>query len=301
MMNIQLLVISNDEYTAAGAKIISEVKDLYGMAEVIVKVRAPLPAEFSLMQPSILFCMFHSEQNKQNIYYAGLQDLVIVEMEQIRDAKNYRLVNQTDITGEAGVYYALRHSQKMPSDMFAVVLGYGNVSSGALNTCYRLGINTKILRKSEYKFISWYLKNADLLINGIAWPENARLKREYIVSRDDIKNSSKTLIVLDLSVDFPNPIETIRPTDYSQPYYLEEGRVHISIYGYPGLFPVTSSRIYSEQVEPLILLIADNNGLKGIGNRGDLGAAIKKAILEPRKMNFEQYKPSDIQQGSRIE
>lgn len=141
--------VSNDEYAQAGAKIVSEAKDIYELAEMIVKVKAPLPTEFSLMQPSILFCMFHSEQNKQNIYYAGLQNLVVVEMEQIRDAKHHRLVNQTDITGEAGVYYVLRHSQKMPSDMFAVVLGYGNVSSGALKACHKLGIKTKILRKSE--------------------------------------------------------------------------------------------------------------------------------------------------------
>lgn len=300
--------ISDEAYLSAGATMLVDPRELYAIASavdekpgMIMKVKAPLENEFSLMKDTILFCMFHSEQNPKNTYYAGLQNLIVVEMEQIRDHKNERLINQTRMTGEAGVLYALRHSKKMPYDMKAVVLGYGNVSSGAVSVCSKLGIEYKILRKSEFKYVGEYLKEADLLINGIAWPESARQKREYVVTREHIKNARPNLIILDLSVDFPNPIETIKPTDYSVPYYEEEKRIHISVYGYPGLFPETSSKIYSEQALPMALLIADNEGLRGIGNRGDLGAAIKKAILDPKKMDWEKYKPVDVTAGSKIE
>lgn len=293
--------ISDEEYAQSGATIMSDSREMYKRVEMVVKLKAPLTEEFTLMRGLLLVCMFHSDQNRERVYYAGLQNLVVVELENIRDKKRNRMINQTGITGEVGVYYALRHSEKMPSDMKAVVLGYGNVSTGALLACHRLGIETKIVRRSQLGHIGNYLKDADLLINGISWPASARAQRAYIVTRKQIQETSPHLIVLDLSVDFPNPIETIRPTTLSQPYYLEEGRVHISLYGYPGLVPVTSTRVYSEQVYPIVSLIAQNEGLRGIGNRGGLGAAIKKAILEPKKKEWEKYRPQDVPNGSKIE
>jgi N5-(carboxyethyl)ornithine synthase len=221
-------------------------------------------------------------------------------MERIRDSKNKRLIDQTDITGEVGVYYALRHLDKMPYDVKAVVMGYGRVASGAIKSCHKLGMKTKILRKSEYKYIQQYLKDTDLLINGISWPASHRNNQKYLVTREHIKQSNPKMIVLDLAVDFPNPIETIRPTNYSQPYYIDENRIHISIYGYPGLVPVTSTNRYSEQVLPLVQIIANNSGLRGIKNRGNLGKAISKAILNPKRYDWQKYKPKEPE-GSMIE
>ncbi len=293
--------ISDEQYIESGAQIMSDARRMYENIGMIVKLKAPSIEEFTLMNKTILVCMLHSEQNPERIYYAGSQNLTVVELENIRDTKNHRIINQTKITGEVGVYYALRHSEKMPWDMKALVLGYGNVSTGALKACHQLGMETKILRKMEFKYIEDYLKDIDLLINGIFWPASARAKREYIVTRDHLKKTSPNLIILDLSADFPSPFETIRPTTYSQPYYLEDGRVHISLYGYPGLVPITSTKVYSQQIYPIISLIAQNNGLRGIGNCGDLGMAIKKAILDPQKEEWEKYKPQDILSGSKIE
>ncbi|HIG93720.1 TPA: hypothetical protein HA242_04560 [Candidatus Woesearchaeota archaeon] len=293
--------ILDEEYQNAGAGIVTEPKELYDLAEMIIKVKAPSSSEFSLMhKDTILFCMFHSEQNPVQIYYAGLQGLVIVEMEKIHDSKNKRLIDQTDITGEVGVYYTLRHLEKMPYDTKVMVMGYGQVASGAIKACHKLGMKTKILRKSEYKYIQQYLSDTDLLINGISWSADHRNNKKYLVTREDVKQSNPRIIILDLSVDFPSPIETIRPTNYSQPYYIDENRIHISIYGYPGLVPVTSTRLYSEQVLPLAQIIANNSGLRGIKNRGDLGKVIYKAILNPNKYDWQKYKPEEPT-GSRIE
>ena len=294
--------ISDETYASAGAVIIADSVDLYAQVQggMVIKMKAPSPEEFSFMQKAILFCMLHTRQNTARVYSLGLQELVGVAMEEIRDAKDRRLIDQTDITGEVGVYYALRHFQKMPQDMKAVILGYGNVATGAITACAKLGIAYKIIRRKEFKHLPLWLNDADLLINAIAWPEKQREKREYLITREDIQNSKPGMIVLDLSVDFPNPIETIRPTNYQNPFYIEEGRVHISIYGYPGLVPVTSSRIYSRQVLPIALAIANSGGLSGIHRPGDLGASIQRAIVDPSKMNWVQYRPQPPQ-ASRIE
>lgn len=292
--------IDDEAYRGSGAKIITDPAELYGMADMTVKLKAPTPEEFSLMKPSTLFCMLHSEQNPERVYYAGKQGLVCVGMENIRDDKGKRLVDQTKETGEAGVYYALRHLRKLPREVKAVVLGYGNVSTGAIQAASTLGMNIKIIRKSEFRYIPEYLKDADILMNGLTWPKSKRDGKEYLVTRGQIKQSNPDLIVLDISVDFPSPIETMHPTDYMNPFYMEEGRVHISIYGYPGLFPVSSSRIYSDQVMPLAKEIADNGGTKGIGKGSRLGKFIQKAVLNPGRMNWQKFAPQ-TERGSRIE
>ncbi len=295
--------IPDKAYEDAGAVLVSDASDLYGEAQggIVVKMKAPTHEEFSFMKDSVLFCMLHIEQNKERLYFMGKNGLLGVAMEDIRDDKEKRLIDQTDITGEVGVYYAMRHSQKMPSEMKAVILGYGNVATGAITACSRLGINYKIMRKKELKHLPLWLHDADLLINAISWPEKQREKKEYLVTREDIKASNPGMIVLDLSVDFPNPIETIRPTNYLNPFYIEEDRVHISIYGYPGLVPVTSSRVYSEQVLPYALAIANNDGLDSIKKIGEIGQQIHGAIIDPEKIGeWEKFKPL-VSEGSRIE
>jgi alanine dehydrogenase len=294
--------IPDKRYVDAGAVIISDAVELYAQAQagMVIKIKAPSAEEFSFMRRAILFCMLHIEQNRDRLFYMGSQELVGVAMEEIHDEKDKRLVDQTDITGQMGVFYAIRHFQKLPSDMRAVILGYGHVANGAITACSRLGIDFKIMRRRELKHLPLWLKDADLLINAISWPEKQREKQEYLVTREDIRNSNPGMIVLDLAVDFPNPIETIHSTNYQNPFYIEEDRVHISIYGYPGLVPVTSSRIYSEQVLPIALAIANNGGLKDIKKVDGLGPCIHPAIVDPSRYEWERYKPPPSQ-GPRIE
>ena len=292
--------ISDKEYRLAGAEIISCSSELFEIADMVIKLKMPSPGEYALMRNLIMFGMVHSEQNPYNIYFAGLNNLQVVEMEKVRDEKGERLINQTGITGEAGVYYAIQHFQKLPSEMKVVILGYGGISSGAIKACSKLGIDFKIIIKAEFPFIAEYLNKADLLINGLCWPAEKRLNREYLVSREDIRNSKPGMIILDLAVDDPSPIETLHPTSYSDPFYLDEGRVHISIYGYPGLFPKSSSEIYSRQVLPLALTIANNNGLDSIGDVCDLGKAIEEAVLNPDKYDWRQFKKDAEMHGKGI-
>lgn len=295
--------VPDKKYASAGATIISEPQELYAQAQngMVIKLKAPTAEEFSFMERAIVFSMLHMEQNPERHYFMGARQLVGVPMEELKDNRNERLIDQTDLTGQMGVLYAIRHFQKMPLDMKAVILGYGHVGHGAIAACSKLGIDFKIMRKIDLRKLALWLKNADLLINAIAWPKEQRDKQEYLVTTPMVQNSKPGMIVLDLSADFPNPIQTIHPTDYQNPYYLEEGRVHISLYGYPGLVPVTSSRIYSAQVLPIALAIAKNGGLDDIRKVRRLGPCIQKVVVDPAKSgDWEKYKP-EIPAGPRTE
>jgi alanine dehydrogenase len=99
-----------------------------------------------------------------------------------------------------------------------------------------------------------------------------------------LKKLNPGAVVLDLSVDYPNPIETCKPTTLTKPWFKQDNIFYISIYGYPGLVPISSVNRYSKQILPLVLEITNNNGIEGI-EKSELGKNIKNAVINPDKEN----------------
>ncbi len=274
------------EYESAGAKIVTDRAKLFGESRLVVKLKAPSAQEFALLNNNLLFSMLHHEQNPEFVQELGRHGVVAVEMESLKNDADERLVDATDITGEVGVLYACQHLRVMPQDARALVLGYGRVGSGAITMASKLGMDLKILRKSEYPHLPHFLKGVDLLINAISWPVEERAKKKYLVTQEMLDNMNPNGVVLDLSVDFPNPIQTCRPTTLSNPWYREHGKVHIGIYGYPGLVPVSCTRRYSEQILPIVRAIADHGSLDDIESIGDLGHFIARATVRPEALSW---------------
>ena len=269
---------SDEDYKKMGAQIKS-TQEVYDKSDMLLKLRSPTNMEFKKIKNKILFSMLHATQNPKRIKLIKDSGITAIEMESIKNEFSERYVDATDITGEIGVLYATHFLQKIPEEVNVLVLGYGRVGSGAIKMCDRLGMKVKILRKSEYKHIAHFMKGKDILINAIAWPEESRKNKEYIVTRNMLKNLNRGAVILDLSVDYPNPIETCKPTTLTEPWFKLDGIVHMSIYGYPGLVPVSSVTRYSKQILPLVLEIANNNGIEGI-EKSDLGKDIKNAVVD---------------------
>jgi alanine dehydrogenase len=271
--------IADDEYREAGAVITRDRHKIF-LQDIVVKLKPPLPEEFKMMRDNILFSMLHAEQNPKFVELMDKVNVKAIAMELVINRAGERLVQCTDMSGEQGMLMAFHLSKKSPSDCKVLVLGYGAVSSGALKVAYSLGADVKILRKKEYAHAKHFVRHIDILVNGISWPKEKRDNREYIVTRSMLKLMSPFGIVLDLSVDYPNPIETCRPTLISKPTYLVDGITHISIFGYPGLAPISSSSRYSRQVMPILLKIASAKKLSRLPHY------IKKAIIDPEVFEF---------------
>jgi alanine dehydrogenase len=270
---------SDEDYIKMGAQIKS-TQEVYDKSDMLLKLRSPTDSEFKKINNKILFSMLHATQNPKRIKMIQGKGIKAIEMESIMSEFGERYVDATDITGEIGVLYATHLLQKIPEECEVLVLGYGRVGSGAIKMCDRLGMNVKILRKSEYKHIAHFMKGKDILINAIAWPEEERKNKAYIVTRDMLKNLNKGAVIVDLSVDYPNPIETCKPTTLTQPWFELDGIIHMSIYGYPGLVPVSSVTRYSKQLIPLVLEIANNNGVKDLDKKSSIGKDISRAVIE---------------------
>lgn len=265
--------ISDSEYKEAGAILTASRRDIFNKS-IVVKLKPPLPQEFKLLNNNILFAMLHAEQNPNYVKALKERKAKGIAMELIRNRGGERLIQCSDISGEQGMLMALHLAEKSPSECNILVLGYGGVACGALKVAFSLGANVKILRKEEYRHIKDALRNKDIVVNGIQWPKEKRDKKEYLITRDMLGLLNKGAIILDLSVDFPNPIECCRPSAHSKPVYTVDEVRCMSIYGYPRLVPISSSRQYSRQIFPLLIKIASMPLDK-------LPKSIKDAIIDP--------------------
>jgi alanine dehydrogenase len=65
-------------------------------------------------------------------------------------------------------------------------------------------------------------------------------------------------VIIDISVDQGGCVETTRPTDYSDPVYIEEGVVHFAVTNIPGAVPRTASQALSAVILPYVSIIAND-------------------------------------------
>jgi len=270
--------IEDSEYESHGAKLLANRKELF-RKDIIVKLKPPLPQEFRLLRKNLLFCMLHAEQNPQYVKMLARVKARAIAMELIFNNAGERLVSCCDMAGEQGMLMALHLAKKSPSDCNVLVLGYGSVATGALKVALSLGANVKILRKSEYRHIRHFLRHQDIVVNALCWPKEKRDDKEYLITRDMLSLMDKGGVILDLSVDYPNPIETCHPTLIDRPSYVVEDITHICIFGYPGLVPISSAARYSRQILSLLLKIASVSL-----ERWPL--YLKKALIDPQYYTY---------------
>jgi alanine dehydrogenase len=267
------IYLSDSEYKKSGASITRDRQKIFSQ-DIVAKLKPPLPGEFKMLKNNILFSMLHAEQNPRYIKMLRQRKARAIAMELIKNRAGQRLIHCTDMAGEQGMLMAFHLAKKIPAECNVLVLGYGEIASGALRTAFNLGAKVKILRKSEYKQIRHFLKDKDIVVNGIYWPKQRRDKKQYLITRDMLSLMNKGGLILDLSVDYPNPIQTCHPTLINEPTYIINDILHISIFGYPGLAPISSARRYSRQVLPVLLKISSRPIDK-------LPSYIKRAVINP--------------------
>jgi len=270
--------VDDEQYKEAGARIVATAKSVFNKS-IVVKLKPPLAQEFKFLKGNVLFSMFHAEQNSSYVKALGEREAKAIAMELVKNGAGERLIQCSDISGEQGMIMAFYLAEKSPCDCNILVLGYGDVASGALRVAFSLGAKVKILRKSKYRHIKDVLRNTDIVVNGIQWPRDKRKKKEYLITRDMLGLLNKGAVILDLSVDYPNPIECCRPSPHSKPVYVVDDIKCMSVYGYPRLVPISSSQQYSKQVLPILLKIASMPLSK-------LPKSIRNAVIDPKQYPF---------------
>jgi alanine dehydrogenase len=281
--------ISDEQYQAYGAEIVAPAAEIWGRADLIVKVKEPLPDEWPLLRAGqIVFTYFHFAADRRLTDAVLRSGITAIAYETIRD-KNGNLpllTPMSEVAGRMSIQEGAKFLERpfegrgillggvpgvLPANV--VVLGGGVVGANAAKVAAGLGANVILLDinldrlrylddimppnvttlYSDRHNVLDSLTNADLLIGAVLIPG---ARAPYLVRRDDLKRMPRRSVIIDVAIDQGGCIETSRPTTHSEPTFIEEDVVHYCVTNMPGAVGRTSTYALTNVTLPYVLQLA---------------------------------------------
>ncbi len=283
----------DETYAKAGAEIVDQAKDVFSRAEMIVKVKEPLEAEFSLLRKGqILFTYLHLAASKPLTEALLKSGVTGVAYETIQVNNRLPLLEpMSEIAGRMsvvmGAYFLAKHNRGsgvllggvpgvLPGRV--VVLGGGTSGVNAARMATGLGADVKILDVDldRMRFLDMTMKNAhtlysneanlndlmpgcDLLIGAVLLPG---AKAPKLITRAILKKMKPGSVLVDISIDQGGCAETSRPTTHLDPVYIEESVTHYCVANMPAAYARTATQALTNVTYRYVELLADL-GLEG--------------------------------------
>jgi alanine dehydrogenase len=281
--------ISDEQYAANGAEIVPTAADVWKRADLIVKVKEPLPAEWPLLRPGqIVFTYFHFAADEELTRAVMASGITAIAYETIRDARGNLplLTPMSEVAGRMSIQEGAKFLERpfegrgillggVPGVLPAhvVILGGGVVGANAAKVAAGLGANVTILDVnldrlrylddvmprnvttlfSDRHNILDSLTRADLLIGAVLIPG---AKAPHLVRREDLKRMLPRAVIIDVAIDQGGCVETSRPTTHSQPTYIIDDVVHYCVTNMPGAVGRTSTYALTNVTLPYVLQLA---------------------------------------------
>lgn len=295
----------DDAYVAAGAAIAPDPDQVW-QAELVVKVKEPLAAEYPLLrQGQILFTYLHLAANLPLTEALIDRGATAIAYESVASPQGGfpLLTPMSIIAGRLSVQFGA-HFLEQPQGGSGLllggvpgvragrvcILGGGIVGTEAAKMAVGLGaqvqiidINVERLAYLETLFgsrvqllhssaaqIEAVVPQADLLIGAVLVPNR---RPPTLVTRDLVATMAPGSVIVDVAVDQGGCIETIHPTSHSAPTYLEAGVLHYGVPNMPGAVPLTAAQALNNSTLPYVLKLA-NQGLDALEKNPDLAQAL---------------------------
>jgi len=287
------------EYDRIGAKIAYSADEIYGRAQLLLKIARPLDDELDMLQPGTTIAGFlHLASAHQNKIDALLKDkITAIAYEQIEE-KDGSLPVLRPFSQIGGAMAAEVASRLMQSDhggrgvllgglpgvppAEVVIVGAGTSGTYAARAFKGLGAHVTILDKdinalqriSQYETnittvlstprnISRACEYADVLVGAVLVPG---ARSPIVITRDMVKKMRHRSVFIDISIDQGGCSETSRPTTHDQPSYVEENVIHYCVPNMPGVVARTATYGFVNAAIEYILEIANLGVDKAIEN-----------------------------------
>ena len=280
----------DEAYRRVGAEIVESADDVWRQAELLIKVKEPLPDEIARLRPDlILFTYLHLAAIPEATRAIAESGAVAVAYEtvQLPDGSLPLLVPMSQIAGRMATEVAAQWLRKpgpgrgkllsgLPGAPPArvVILGAGTVSGNACAVAVALGAQVTVisrglegLRRIEERWpgrvttltstpytIERALEGADVLIGGVLI---AGAQAPKLVSREQVRSMGPGAVIVDVDIDQGGCVETARPTTHDDPVYVEEGVVHYGVANMPGSVPHSATAALTAATLPYVLRLAD--------------------------------------------
>ena len=266
--------ISDAQYAAAGAEIVQSPSEIFSHANLVIKVKEPLPQEWPLLRRGqTVFTYFHFAADEPLTRAVIKSGITAVAYETIRDPRGGHplLTPMSEVAGRMSIQEGAKYLERpqlgrgillggvpgvMPANV--VIIGGGVVGTHAAKVAAGLGANVFILDInvdrlrylddimaanvttlfSDRHTLIDCLRSADLVI-GAVLIEGARAP--CLVRQEDLKLMKQGSVIIDVAIDQGGCVETSIPTTHSNPTYLVHDVLHYCVTNMPGAVGRTST------------------------------------------------------------
>lgn len=298
---------SDEDYREAGAILLPSIEAVYAMAEMIVKVKEPIPQEYNLIKRNqVIFTYFHFASSESLTRAMIASKAICIAYETVRDDDGSLplLTPMSEVAGRMAIQQGAKYLEKpikgrgvllggvpgVPPGK-VLILGAGVVGVQAAKMAAGLGahvtvldINMKRLRYindvmpphvvTEYSSvynIKRHIKNHDLIIGAVLIPG---AKAPRLITREMLKEMRPGTVLVDVAVDQGGCFETTRPTTHEKPTYIINDIVHYCVANMPGAVPYTSTLALTNVTLPYVIKLANLGWETACAEYPDLGRGL---------------------------
>ncbi|MDF2631240.1 MAG: alanine dehydrogenase [Symbiobacteriaceae bacterium] len=288
----------DQEYTGAGATLLATAKEIYDAADMIIKVKEPLPAEYDLFHDGqILFTYLHLAPEPELTRKLVERKVVAVAYEtvQLADRSLPLLTPMSEVAGRMSVQIGAHFLEKAHGGRgvllggvpgvapgTVVIVGGGVVGTNAAKIAMGLGADVVMIdinpdrlrylddvffgrirtRVSNEYVIAAEVAKADLLIGAVLIPG---ARAPHLVTTEMVKAMRPGSVIVDVAIDQGGSVETIdRVTTHMDPVYEKFGVIHYSVANMPGAVPRTSTYALTNVTLPYALQLANKGWRKAM-------------------------------------
>lgn len=280
----------DEEYSLKGAEIIQDPAKVWHDAEVVMKVKEPLPQECDYLREGLqLFTYLHLAANEELtrcLVEKGVTGIAY-ETVQLPNRSLPLLTPMSEVAGRMAVQIGAHYLERtcggrgkllggvpgvLPS--VVVIIGGGIVGTNAAQIALGMGAQVTIIdiNADRLRYLSEVLhgnlitlssnphniaeavSRADLVVGAVLLPG---AKAPHLVTREMIAGMKPGSVVIDVAVDQGGCVETSHPTSHSDPIYVVDGVIHYCVANIPGAVPRTSTYALSNATLPYALRLAN--------------------------------------------
>jgi len=282
--------IHDEEYVAAGAKLLDSADEVWGAAEMVLKVKEPVAEEYHRMRPDlVLFTYLHLAADRpltQELLERKVTALAY-ETVQLPSGALPLLYPMSEVAGclapQVGAYSLLRAQGGRGvlmggvggvANAKVVVIGAGVAGQNAANIALGMGADVTLLdtdldklRMSFWRYnnrvhglassqlaIRRQVMEADLVIGAVLIPG---AKAPKLVSNELVSQMKPGSVLVDIAVDQGGCFEDTRPTTHADPTFAVHNSTFYCVANMPGAVPNTSTYALTNATLPYVVAVAN--------------------------------------------
>ncbi|MCM3731910.1 alanine dehydrogenase [Fictibacillus nanhaiensis] len=300
---------TNEDYAAAGAQILDDVKDVWA-AEMVMKVKEPLESEYKYFRSDlILFTYLHLAAEPALAKALTESGVTAIAYETVEFNRTLPLLTpMSEVAGRMSAQIGAQFLEKPKGGKGILlagvpgvrrgkvtIIGGGVVGTNAAKVAIGLGADVTIIDLSPDRLrqlddifgnsiqtlmsnplnIAQAVAESDLVIGAVLIPG---AKAPKLVTEEMIKAMTPGSVVVDVAIDQGGIFETVdRITTHDNPTYDKHGVVHYAVANMPGAVPRTSTIALTNVTVPYALQIANKGAQKAIAENPSLKAGLNTA------------------------